>query len=68
VLSVLTSAISAGGCAFAELDGRKVCADVPLTKVKIVPQSAARIRWDLFIMTSDSLSSGSRKQAPRRVG
>ena len=38
-----------------------------LTKIKTVPQNAARIRQDVFITTSDSLSSGSRKQAPRRV-
>jgi hypothetical protein len=55
------------GCSLTEVDGREVCADVLLTTIKIVPQSAARMRRDLFIMTSDSLSSGSRKQVPRRV-
>jgi hypothetical protein len=67
VPSVLILTVSARGCALAKVDGREVCADVPVTKIKIVPQSAARSRWDLFIMTSDSLSSGSRKQAPRRL-
>src|SRR3954466_1136799 len=36
-----------------EVDVREV---VPVTKVKIVPQSAARIRGKLFMMTSGSLS------------
>jgi hypothetical protein len=47
---VLTLAVSARGCVLVEVDDGEVCADVPLTKIKIVPQSAARIRWDLFIM------------------